>query len=78
MNKPEKQTRIDFDLSAINAVSKLSIMKTFRFFEEMNNEGTNIRVSWYYQPDDEDVFELGEICKSTFNVTIDIKKSIVN
>ncbi len=76
MKKPKKKTFIDFDLSAINAISKRTIMNTFQLFEEMNNKGTNIQVNWYYQPDDEDVYELGEICKSNFNLTIDLRESI--
>jgi hypothetical protein len=76
MKKPERETRVDIDLSAINAVSKFSIMQTFRLFEEMNRQGANVQVSWYYQLDDEDVYELGEICKSTFDVDMNIKVSI--
>ena len=70
MKKPEEKTRIDICLSPINAVSKRSIMNTFRTFEEMNKLGMNISINWYYEPDDEDVFELGEICKSNFNLNI--------
>ncbi len=76
MQRPEKNTKVDFDLSAINAISKLSIMQTFRLFEEMNKEGVNVQVNWYYQHDDEDVYELGEICKSTFDIEMDLKESI--
>ncbi len=75
MRKPEKRMLIDIDLSAINAASKRSIMQTFQLFEEMNKEGANVRVNWFYQPDDEDVYELGEICKSSFNINIDLWES---
>ncbi len=70
MNKPEEITRIDICLSAINAVSKRSIINTFQLFEEMGKHGMNILINWYYQPDDEDVYELGEICKSNFDLNI--------
>jgi hypothetical protein len=76
MQKPEKETKIDFNLSAINAASKRSIIQTYRLLEEMKKQGANIKVNWYYQPDDDDVYELGEICKSTFNITVDIILSI--
>ena len=76
MQNPAKEMKIDFSLSAINAVSKRSIMLTFRLFEEMNREGANIRVNWYYHPDDDDVYELGEICKATFNILMDVRISI--
>ena len=70
MNKPEKTTRIDICLSAINAVSKRSIISTFQLFEKMSKQGINILINWYYQSDDEDVFEMGEICKSAFDLNI--------
>ena len=70
MNKPKKTTRIDICLSAINAVSKRSIITTFQLFEKMSKQGINILVNWYYQSDDEDVFEMGEICKSAFDLNI--------
>ncbi len=70
---PEKYTQIDFNLSAINAVSKRYIINTFRILEYIGSKGTDMQVNWYYQPDDEDVQELGEICKSTFNINIQLK-----
>ena len=72
MQKPEKETKIDFNLSAINAVSKRSIVQTFQLFESMNRKGAKIQVNWYYQPDDEDIYELGEICKSFFDIKINL------
>jgi hypothetical protein len=72
---PEKHTQIDFNLSAINAVSKRYIIDTFRMLEYIGSKGTEISVNWYYQPIDEDVLELGEICKSIFNINIRIKAS---
>ena len=67
---PEKHTQIDFNLSAINAVSKRSIIHTFRILEYVGSKGTEIQINWYYQTNDDDVKELGEICKSIFNMDI--------
>jgi hypothetical protein len=74
MEKPEKSTTVDFNLSAINAVSKRSIMNTFEVFEVMSKKGCNLQVNWYYHPDDEDVYELGEIFKSRFDVNMQIRE----
>jgi len=67
---PEKHTQIDFKLSAINAVSKRSIVNTFRILEYVGSKGTEIQVNWYYQSNDDDVQEFGEICQSIFNMDI--------
>lgn len=74
MENPEKFTTVDFCFSAVNAVSKRSIINTFCLLEEMKNQGCNLKVNWFYQTDDEDVFELGQICKSTFDLNIQIKE----
>ncbi|MBN1598444.1 MAG: SiaC family regulatory phosphoprotein [Bacteroidales bacterium] len=70
---PEKNTQIDFNLSAVNAVSKRYIINTFKLLEDLNAMGTNISVNWYYQQDDEDIQELGEICRMSFNINIELK-----
>lgn len=69
---PEKHTKIDFNLTAINAVSKRSIIDTFRLLEYVGSKGTDIKVNWYYQQNDEDVKELGEICQSIFKINIQL------
>lgn len=76
MKKPEKEMKIDFNLSAINAVSKRLIISTFRLLDGMRKDGVNIKINWFYQPDDDDVFELGEICKSIFDIPMDIRINI--
>jgi hypothetical protein len=68
---PQRETQIDFDLSAVNAVSKRSIVDTFRLLEEINSK-TKVCVNWFYQTDDEDVMEFGEICQSNFNVSFNL------
>lgn len=72
---PMNETQIDFDLSAVNAVSKRSIIDTFRLLEKINGGKTNVKVNWFYQMDDEDVMEFGEICQSNFNVTFNLLES---
>jgi len=72
MQKPEKEMKIDFNLSAINAVSKRSLIYTFQLLENIKKQGVNIKINWYYQPDDDDVLEMGEICKSIFDIPIEI------
>jgi len=70
---PEKHTKINFNLSAINAISKRQIINTFRLLEFLGSKGTEMQVNWYYHTDDEDVQELGEICKSFFHINIQLK-----
>ncbi len=65
---PRKHTFIDFSFHAINAVSKRKLMSTLSLLEEINAQGKNIEINWYYQTDNEDILELGEICKANFKM----------
>ena len=74
--KPEKNTRVDFYLSAVNAVSKRSIIHIFRILENIVERGTEVQVNWHYESDDEDLLELGEICKGYFRINIQLKEGM--
>jgi hypothetical protein len=69
---PSTKAQIDFYLSAVNAISKKYIYNTFRLLEKLDKKGTKIRVNWYYQKDNEDIQELGEICKSIFCIDVQL------
>jgi hypothetical protein len=69
---PMSQTQIDFDLSAMNAVSKRSIVDTFRLLEEIDGINTKVLVNWFYRTDDEDIQEFGEICQSNFSIAVNL------
>ena len=73
---PEKITRVDFYLIAANAVTKRSIIKIFTILEQLSKSGTKVDVKWYYESDNEDLLELGEICKSNFQVNITLKEGL--
>jgi hypothetical protein len=72
---PMRTTKIDFDLSAVNAVSKRSIVDTLRLLEEIDGSETQVEVNWFYESNDEDVMEFGEICQSNFNVSFNLLES---
>lgn len=72
---PEENTMIDIRLTAINGVSKRSMIDTFKFLENADNKGTHFKINWFYQPEDEDILELGEIFQTSFNLDIDLKIS---
>jgi hypothetical protein len=72
---PMSKTQIDFDLSAVNAVSKRSLVNTFRLLEEIDGSKTKVKVNWFYNSDNEDIMEFGEICQSNFNVAFNLLES---
>lgn len=73
-----KSTQIDIRLTAANAVSKRSIVGIFRFLSDLKESGISLQVNWYYGKDNEDIRELGEICRSTFGLWIDLFEQETN
>jgi hypothetical protein len=73
--KPKKLTSIDFNFHALNAVSKRHLMDTLNLLEKINDRGNKILINWYYQIDNEDIFELGEICKANYKLKICLRQA---
>lgn len=70
---PEKHTCIDFNLIVLNAISKRYIVNTFKTLEHFIEVGSDVEINWFYQLDNEDIKEFGEICKANFNINIQLK-----
>jgi hypothetical protein len=73
---PSSQTQVDFYLSVVNAISKRYIFNIFKLLDKLEQKGTKIKVNWFYQKDNEDILELGEICKSNFHINVQLKETL--
>ena len=73
---PKKETQVDFDLSAMNAATKRSIVDTFTLLEEINRSKSRVEINWFYQEDNEDIMEFGELCQSSFELAVSLIKSV--
>ena len=56
-NNPKPITRINIKIEYFNTSS---ISHLERIFNILNNANTKVVVDWFYEPDDDDVLELGE------------------
>ncbi len=70
--EPANRTFVEISLSQLNASSKKAIIEFFKLLEILNNQGFKVDVKWFYEKDDDDVRELGEIYKSMFKIDIDL------
>jgi hypothetical protein len=73
LKNPEMQKSINFNFSVLNAVTKRYIISSFKLLEQMYKRGPEMEINWFYQRDNEDVKEFGEICKSHFKMKIQLK-----
>lgn len=59
-NSPAPNTEFVFKLEYFNTSSSKCILDIFRKLEIVSKSGSEIKISWYYDEDDEDMQESGE------------------
>ncbi|HZH87366.1 MAG TPA: DUF1987 domain-containing protein [Brumimicrobium sp.] len=57
---PQKVTTFDVKLEYFNTSSSKCILDLFKLLEGINGNGTEVKVNWYFEEDDEDMEEAGE------------------
>ena len=72
---PENSTQIDFYLSEVNAISKKQIVNILKLLEKLKKNGINVNVNWHCSPDNEDIQDFGEICKTMCNLNFQLKNA---
>ena len=55
-----KDLSVNMAFDYFNTSSSKCIFNMFRILDGMHHNGVNIKVNWYYERDDEDMFESGE------------------
>lgn len=65
---PQPKTVCDVQLEYFNTSSSKCLLDLFKKMENMNSNGNEIIINWYYEEDDEDMLEAGEDYESIINV----------
>ena len=61
-------TSVSVKLEYFNTSSSKCILDIFRKLELMHKKGDEVEIYWYYEEDDEDMFEAGEDYQSIINI----------
>ncbi len=67
-NAPNDTTVINIQLEYFNTSSSKCILDIFKKLELLFKKGFKVQVNWYYEEDDEDMFEAGEDYQSIINL----------
>ncbi len=62
------ETAVNVQLEYFNTSSSKCILDIFKKLEVMFKKGKKVEVNWYYEEDDEDMFEAGEDYQSIINI----------
>ena len=65
---PQKETLIHIQLEYINSGSSKFILEFLQIIQTYTDLGTNCKIDWYYEEDDEAVLDLGKHYQSTITV----------
>lgn len=62
------ETNVNIQLEYFNTSSSKCILDIFKRLELIHKKGNQVEVSWYYEEDDEDMFEAGEDYQSIISI----------
>ena len=63
-----KPTNVNVQLEYFNTSSSKCLLDIFKKLELLHRKGTLVDINWYYEEDDEDMFEAGEDYQSIINI----------
>ncbi len=67
-NGVSSDTAVNVQLEYFNTSSSKCILDIFKKLESIFKKGQKVEVNWYYEEDDEDMFEAGEDYQSIINI----------
>ncbi|ASB50805.1 DUF1987 domain-containing protein [Alkalitalea saponilacus] len=67
-NQPLDSTSVNVQLEYFNTSSSKCILDIFKKLELIYKKGSKVHINWYYEEDDEDMFEAGEDYQSIINI----------
>jgi hypothetical protein len=73
---PSPKTELKISLEYFNTSSSKCLLDIFRKLETLNLSGkSSVKVSWFYDADDEDMMEAGEDYQALVKVPFELNKS---
>lgn len=58
-NKSSEALDFSFNFEYFNSTSAKYILDIFKILNSINQSGSSVKVSWHYEEDDEDMYEVG-------------------
>lgn len=72
---PLSETQVNVQLEYFNTSSSKCILDIFKKLEGINQNGTSkVLINWYYEEDDEDMFEAGEDYQAIIDIPFVLKE----
>ncbi len=72
LDDPKDKTIFKMKLEYFNTSSSKSLIEIFRKFEELFRAGKEVLIEWYYEQEDEDMYESGEDFRDILKVPVEL------
>ncbi len=72
VSQPLPVTSVEFRFTYFSTSSTQMIFEILRMLEEIYNNGYGVKVSWYYQADNEEIRENGEDFSGLFDIPFEV------
>jgi len=70
---PSSKTRLDLYLEYINSISQKMVLEIFLIVQELKKNHKSVEVNWYYDEDDEEMMEEGQLFSKRFSLDVNVK-----
>lgn len=71
VSDPAESTEVIIALEFLNSFNSIILTSTLRKISQVIQQGKELVIHWYYEKDDEDLFERGKYISSTLNIPIE-------
>ena len=65
---PKEQTEVNIQLEYFNTSSSKCILDVFKKLEVIHKDGSDVKINWFFEEDDEDMLEAGEDYQSIIKI----------
>ncbi len=72
-SKIAKELVIDFNFDYFNTATAKIIYELLEKFKNIQKQGVNVIINWYYHPEDDDLLEEGEIMSEALDLPFNYK-----
>ena len=77
-HSPKPGTTLDLYLEYINSISQKMVLEIFHIALDLHEKTGDLVVNWYYDEDDEEMMEEGEIYSRKFPFNVTLKPVSIN
>jgi len=78
VSNPNEITEVKIDLEYFNISSSKRILFLFYKLNELNEKGKDVKIIWYYNEEDEDMFEVGQDYAFMVKIPFEFKSYALN